>query len=71
MGSAWELELVTDRRLNVRLLVIRDVDVWGGLDLRTRSGSFFSGFMWTGPSGELRCREEEGPGRSTPSAARP
>lgn len=70
MGSAWELELVTDRRPNVRLLVIRDADV-GGLDLRTRCGSFFSGFMWTGPSGELRCREEEGPGRSTPSAARP
>lgn len=30
MGSAWELELVTDRRLNVRLLVIRDVDVGRG-----------------------------------------
>lgn len=48
---------------------------WVGLLLRTRSGSFFAGkgrgFMWTGPSGELRCREEEGPGRSTPSVARP
>lgn len=44
---------------------------FGPLSMVTKSGSCGGGFMWVGPSAELRCPEEEGPARSTPSAARP
>lgn len=55
--------LDTDRPLSECFLVIRHEDV--GLDF-----NFWKilGLMWVGPSAELRCPEEEGPFRSTPSA---